>query len=91
MKDSYAQLCPDSQWSRDELMSSPALTRVGVRCFFVVELSLDVVGKSLAATGEVVGSRSFLFLEVCNSCRDFLFSLGAKVVFVATNLHRENL
>ncbi len=72
-------------------MSSPALTRVGVRCFSVVKLSLDVVGKSLAATREVVGSRSFLFLKVCDSCRDFLFSLDARVVFVATNLHRENL
>jgi hypothetical protein len=57
----------------------------------VVELSLDVVRKSLAATREVVGSRSILFLEVCNSCSDFLFSLGATVVFVATNLHREKL
>ncbi len=40
-------------------MSFPALTRVGVRCFSVVELSLDVVGELLIATVEVVDSKSF--------------------------------
>ena len=40
-------------------MSFPALTRVGVRCFSVVVLSLDVVGELLIATVEVVDSKSF--------------------------------
>ncbi len=39
----------------------PALTRVGVRCFSVVELSLDVVRKLLIATVEVVDSKSCFF------------------------------
>jgi hypothetical protein len=42
-------------------MSFPALTRVGVRCFSVVVLSLDVVGELLIATVEVVDSKSFFF------------------------------
>jgi hypothetical protein len=48
-------------------------------------------GSLLLPQERLLAPEAFFFFEVCYSCRDFLFSLGAKVVFVATNLHRENL
>ena len=58
-------------------MSFPALTRVGVRCFSVVVLSLDVVGELLIATVEVVDSKSFFF---------FFFGTSRAAVYLTWSL-----